>query len=158
MTWPVAALSPAARARAIAAAVPSAALAEVDIDAPFDEVWDWLSDIEHSVPQFDFEVSRLRVLRREGNRLDVEARAPFLPIPFRFDAVLEPGWCFMRARFRLYLVVMTATPLDGGRRTRVTHVEGIPLPFTRWLRPVLQRIVRGDVRGIARHFASLGPQ
>lgn len=150
--WPLAQLTPAARARAIAAGVPSAALAEVEIDAPFDEVWGWLSDLERSVPQFDVEVARLRIVRREGNRLEVVARAPFLPVPFRFDAVLEPGWCFMRARFRLYLVVMTATPLDGGRRTLITHVEGIPLPFTRWLRPILRWVVRGDVRGIARHF------
>ena len=38
MTWPTATVDHAARARILAAAIPSAAVGTVEIDAPFDEV------------------------------------------------------------------------------------------------------------------------
>jgi hypothetical protein len=153
MTWPTAIVDGAARARILAEAIPGAALAEAELDAPYDEVWAWLSDLEGSVPQFDTHVGRLKVTRRDGNKLTVVARGPVFPLRLTFDAVMEDGSCFMQARRRLYLVCMTVTPLDGGRRSLVTHMEGVPLPFTRWLRPYLRWVVRRDVRGIARHFA-----
>lgn len=149
--WPVAELTPAARAHAIAAAVPGAALEEAVVDAPYEEVWAYLADLEGSVPEFDTMVRRLVVRRRDGNRLRLHAWGPFTPLPLPFDAWMDVGYCVMRARFRLYMVVMAVTREPDGR-ARVTHVEGVPLPFTRWLRPLLRRVVRADLRGIARRF------
>ncbi|MDQ3756538.1 MAG: hypothetical protein M3394_01650 [Actinomycetota bacterium] len=151
MTWPVAAVDGPTRARILAASIPSAALAEVVVDAPFDQVWGWLSDLERSVPELDPTVGRLKVLSRDGDRGRIRATAPYVPVPLPFDIRMEEGFCLMKARARLFLVVMAAAPLDDGR-TRITHVEAVPLPFTKWLRPLLSRMVRADVRGMARHF------
>jgi hypothetical protein len=151
MTWPTATLDNGARARIIAAAVPSAAIEDVVVDAPYREVWEWLSDLERSVPDIDPTVGGLKVLSRDGEHWRIRASAPLVPVTLPFDARMEDGFCLMRAKWRLFLVVMAATPLDGNR-TRITHVEGIPLPFTRWLRPLLRRFVRLDIKGMARHF------
>ena len=151
MTWPTATLDNGARARIIAAAVPSAAMDEVIIDAPYDQVWPWLSDLEHSVATFDPTVGRIRVLSRDGERWRVRSSMPLVPVGIPFDVRMEDGFCLMRAKWRFYMVVMAATPVDANR-TRITHVEGIPLPFTRWLRPLLRWFVRIDTKGMARRF------
>lgn len=151
MNWPMATIDNGARARIIAAAVPSAAVDDVVIDAPYHEVWQWLSDLERSVPEIDPTVRGLKVLSRHGEHWRIRASAPLVPVMLPFDARMEDGFCLMRAKWRLFLVVMAATPLDENR-TRITHVEGIPLPFTRWLRPLLRRFVRLDTKGMARHF------
>ena len=153
MTWPTATLDNGARARVLAAAVPSAAVADVEIDAPFDEVWGWLSDLETAVPELDPTVGALRVVERDGQRWRIRASAPFVRgVTLPFDVRMEDGFCLMRARWRLFMVAMAADAIDDGRRTRITHVEAIPLPFTGWLRPLLARFVRADLRGMARHF------
>lgn len=154
MTWPTATLDNGARARVLAAAVPSAAVAEIEIDAPFGDVWAWLSDPETAVPEFDPTVAAVKVVERDGEQWRIRATAPYVRATLPFDVRMEAGgFCLMRARWRLFMVAMAADPLDGGRRTRITHVEAIPLPFTRWLRPLLRRFVREDLRGMARHFS-----
>lgn len=151
MTWPTATIDTAARARILAAAIPSAAISEVEVDAPFDDVWAWLSALDQAIPTFDPTVAAVEVVERAGERWRIKASAPYVRVKLPFDVRMEPGFCLMRARWRVYMVAMAATPLPGGR-TRITHVEAVPLPFTRWLRPILARFVRADVAGMARHF------
>ncbi|HVF73714.1 MAG TPA: SRPBCC family protein [Acidimicrobiales bacterium] len=151
MTWPTATLDNGARARILAAAIPNAAVVEVEVDVPFDEVWGWLSDLERSVPELDPTVAAVEVVEKKGMHWRIRASAPYVGVKLPFDVRMEDGFCLMRARWRLFTVVMAATPLPGGR-TRITHVEGVPLPFTRWMRPVLRRFVSEDVRGMIRHF------
>ena len=62
--WPVAGLDAIGRLRVIEAAVPAAAAAETVIDAPFDRVWAYVSDMERSIAEFDSLVSRVRIRRR----------------------------------------------------------------------------------------------
>jgi len=152
--WPVAMLGPIARARALAASIPSAAWTEGILDAPYDSAWPWVTDLENSVPRFDSQVKRLRVRqRRAGDEVDterLEIAATTFGIAFPFDVRLEKGFCIMQARARLYLVVMAAEPHDAGERTRFFHMEAIPLPGTRLLRSLLQREVEADFRNLAR--------
>lgn len=148
--WPVARLDPIARLRAIEARAPSIVGAERIIDAPVDEVWAWIGDLERSVPEFDSSVTRLRVQSRRGSDLTVHAwaRGP-VPIPFRVR--LEDGFCLMQARARIYVVGMAA--VAEGDRTRFRHAEGVSLPGVgRLALPFVRREVAGDLDGMVRHF------
>jgi hypothetical protein len=150
--WPSAALGPIGRARVLAASIPSAAWTEGILDAPYATAWPWIADLAVSVPRFDTQVRRLRVLTRRpedgAERLRVAATSFGVSIPF--DVRLEDGFCLMQARARVYLVLMAAEPHDGGARTRFMHLEAIPLPGTRLLRAHLQRTVDADFRNLAR--------
>ena len=155
--WPLAALGPIARARVLAATVPSAASVEGVLDAPYDVVWPWVADLEHSVPRFDAQVRALRVLERrpEGDAEALHIRATSMGMRLPFDVRLENGFCLMQARLRLYLVVMAAEPADDGAHTRFFHMEAVPLPGTGRLRGYLQRAVAADFRNL-RRLASSG--
>lgn len=161
--WPTARLDRVARLRALAAGLPGTAVVERVIDAPFEDTWDFVADLERSVPIFDRDVSHLRVLRRDGTRLRIRANAAakFLWFPSWFDVDLEHGWCVMRSRPQAYVIVMAAEPAGDGA-TRFCHLEGIAVPgprLVRWLlRPVLalsrwrhRRHLPHDVDAIERH-------
>lgn len=154
--WPTASLSPIGRARALAAGLPGAVIQEGRFDAPFTDVWGFISDLERSVPTFDHDVRWLRVLSRDGTRLEVRAGSGWSlgGIPLGFDVDLTDGWCWMVARPRLYVVGMAAEPdPDDPGRTRYAHLEGVTVrpralaAATRWRS---RRHVAGDVAGIAR--------
>lgn len=155
-TWPTASLSTTGRARALAAGLPGAVLQEGVIDAPFDRVWGFISDLERSVPTFDATVARLRVVDRDGTRLRARTRASWrmATVPLDFDVDLEEGWCWMVARPRIYVVCMAAEPdADDPDRTRYAHVEGLtvrPRVLARATRWRSRRHVASDVAGIER--------
>jgi hypothetical protein len=145
-------MGPIARARTLAASVPGAAWVEGILDAPYDVAWPWVADLENSVPRFDTQVRKLRVLERRAEdgaeRLRIAATTFLVPIPF--SVRLENGFCLMQARARLYVVLMAAEPQDGGTRTRFFHLEAVPLPGAGVLRGRLQRAVDGDLRNLVR--------
>ena len=151
--WPVASLGPIARARALGASIPSAAWTEGILDAPYATAWPWVADLEVSVPRFDTQVRKLRVL---GARVQSPVReklritASTFGVAVPFDVRLEDGFCLMQARARIYLVLMAAEPHDDGTRTRFFHLEAVPLPGTRFLRGHLQRVVDADFANLAR--------
>lgn len=150
-TWPTATLDPVARLRVLAAALPGAALTEERLDADVATVWGFVGDLERSVPSFDRAVERLVVHERDGSHLRISAhpwrRGPGLPM----DVHLEPGFCWMWSRWRLYVVGM-ATVADGDG-CRIGHLEGSALPGARLLRPVARLAVASDVAGISRIVA-----
>lgn len=149
-TWPRAELDPIRRARVLAAAL-GGGCAEGVVDAPFAATWAWLTDFERSVPAFDAQVHRLRVLRRQAtaDHEQLRLRSSFYALPTWFDVRLEEGFCLMRGVGRLYVVVMAAVP-NGPARTRVAMAEAIPLPGGRRARSFLQRFVEHDLQGIQR--------
>lgn len=158
--WPVATLGPIGRAKVLASALPSAAWAEGVIPAPYSDTWAWITDFERSVPRFDHDVQRITVHARsrvgEVERVQLTARSYGVPIPF--DTQVEEGFCLMRGRARLYLVIMAAEPANDGEQTRFLHVEAVPLPGTGFLRTRLQRAVNADLRrlsDVAKHGFSL---
>ena len=160
--WPAARLTPIARARALAAGLPGAGLAEVTIEAPYDEAWPRIMDLERSTPAADPLVSDLEVRSRRLDddgveHLDVRSRSLFGWA--RFDVRIEDGFCLMAERRRLFVVVMAAEPhADDPSRTRYVHVEAISRRLARPLSPVFRRIVAADARGFRAHVErELGP-
>jgi hypothetical protein len=149
--WPTVELNNVQRMRVLAGVVPNATVGETIVDAPFDRVWSWFSDIERSVPAFDGQVRRVRIRRRVGDEIEMTAwSGPGAMLPLRFDVLLEPsGWCLMIGQARLYVVGMSAVPV-GEHRTHVALLEAVPRRFGGLVAPSMQRHVRGDVRRIAR--------
>ncbi len=153
--WPTARLDPVRQLLVLGRVLPAVGVVERVLDAPYERVWSFIADLEHSVPAFDPMVRSLRILSRQGERLTVSAGTSRTPFAQRFEAELRDGWCLMRSR--LYLVGMAATPL--GERTRYVHLEGLPYRSARplrALRPLLRGVVRADVDGIARELARRG--
>ena len=169
MTWPVAQLDRVARLRVLAEGVPGAVFREYRVDADFERAWSVLTDLEHSVPIYDGQVTRFEVVERSpsadgaGERLRARVRVSRWtgPLTQRFQVDLSPGWCWMVGDAQLYLVGMAAEPDPAGTGTRLAHLEGIPLPTARSLRRfvalglrALRRLhahhVDGDVRRIIR--------
>ena len=138
--WPITPLSNITRARVLAAAMPGTWIEERVIAAPFDDVWRYVSDFERSVPEFEGDVSAVRITRREDNRLRLRANASwkFLWLPIWLDVALDRGWCLMRSLPQAYVIVMAAEPA-GPRSTRLAVVEGIAVPSRALaaMRPVL---------------------
>ena len=149
--WPTATLSNVQRMRVLAAAIPNAQIAESVLHAPFDQVWTWFSDLERSVPAFDGQVRRLRVLEHDGDQLRIKTwQGPGALLPMPLDVLLEPdGWCLMTAPARLYVVGMCADPV-GDDRTHVAVLEAIPLRIGRVARRFLHHHVTGDARRLAK--------
>jgi hypothetical protein len=149
--WPMARLDCVARLRALAASLPGTVMQERVLDAPFDDVWGFVSDLETAAPEFDRDVSRVRVVRASGERLRIHAWTPGVPVPLGFDVTLRPGWCWMVSTPRLYVVGMAAAP--EGDRTRFGHLEGFvrgprsALGLSRWRH---RRHVARDLDGIER--------
>ena len=144
--WPEARIDAVARLRALAAGLPHVVLAECVLEAPFERVWAIVGDLERGVPRFEANVSAARITAREGDRLVLEARHPLGP-RVRFDVVLQPGYCVMRARFAD--VGMAAVAEPGGLRTRLAHYEGSrPLGRLAW--PLLRRNIRADFAALRR--------
>ncbi|MEO5901447.1 MAG: hypothetical protein ABIR68_15160 [Ilumatobacteraceae bacterium] len=147
--WPQAALSPIARLRALAAGLPSAVLVERTVSHDLDAVWGYFSDMEHSLPTFDQAVASFTVSERTGTRLVARARSPRLRIPVTFDVDLEPGWCWMTARSRIYAVGFAAE--RDGQETRFAHLEAYTPPGPAWVRATLHRILRSRLRALDHH-------
>lgn len=143
MNWPTVELDRVARLRVLSRALPGVALEERTIAAPFDVVWDFVSDLSNSVPRFDRDVASIEILERHGDRLKIISRPPLIPIPVRLDVELRAGWCWMVARPQLYVVGMAAVP--AGAHTRFAMLEGVSLTGSKVLRPTL-----GPVHAISR--------
>jgi hypothetical protein len=136
----------------LAASIPGAAWTEGILDAPYATTWSWIADLEMSIPRFDTQVRKIRVVARRSEdgaeQLRIKSTAFGVTLPF--DVRLEDGFCLMQARARLYFVLMAAEPDGGGERTRFFHLEAVPLPGASLLRAVIQRGVHADFRNLAR--------
>lgn len=140
-TWPVAELDPVRRLRVMAATVPGAVYAEDLIDRPFDEVWAVAADLENEFPHLLGDVRTMRIVRRDGERLEALARGR-LGQRARFDVVLRPGWCWMQSRF--LIGGMAAVAEEG--RTRFAFMGAARLPGVRLLHPLVHPLGGAVVR------------
>jgi hypothetical protein len=92
--WPVADLDPVRRMRVLASALPAGAYAELRIEAPFERVWHYLADLDHSIPDL------IGFIRRFDLGTDGSALATgVLGNRGRFQVELREGWCVMQDRF-----------------------------------------------------------
>ena len=165
MTWPMFDLDPVARLRVLSRSLPGVAIEERTIAAPFDLVWDFVSDLPNSVPQFDRDVASIEILERRGDRLEITSRPPFVPIRVKLEVELREGWCWMVAHPQLYVVGMAARP--DGENTRFALLEGMSFAGPEVLRGILapvsaisrwrhRRHLPRDVDGIERALIGRG--
>lgn len=165
--WPTATLGTVGHLRVLAAGLPGAYLHEQIVDVPFDDVWDFVSDLERWAPLSDSDVHSLRVVHRDGERWRVRVRLPrwAATAPVQVDVTMVPGWCWMVTRPQAYVVGIAAEPHGSG--TRLAHMEGVVVPAPRWMafavRPLLaisrwrHRLhVPADVARMVAHIARRG--
>jgi hypothetical protein len=135
--WPVAGLDPVRRMRVLAAATPGVAYAEKLIPAPFDAVWEAVSDLEHELPRMIADLRSFEITSARGARMTARARGR-LGQRAVFDVVLRPGWCVMQSRF--LIGGMAAAP--EGDRTRFAFLGGLRIPGMALLDPLLRPVAR----------------
>ena len=139
-SWPEAPLDPVSKMRALAAGLPHVAFRETVLNADFDRVWNFIADLEGSTHLYEATVSRVRILERAGDRLQIETRMLPIGVWLKMDVVLRPGWCVMSSRWGE--VGMAAHP-EGNSRTRYFHFEGSRL-LGRMARPYFRRNMVGE--------------
>lgn len=116
--WPNVELDPVVRLRILARALPHVHWVERYIESTPERVWAIAGDLEHGVPRFETLVRETRVLVRNDERLQLEARSAFGVT--RFDVLLRPGFCVMHGGQTD--IGMAAVPEGAG--TRFAHFEG----------------------------------
>ena len=143
--WPTVELGNVRRLRVLSCVIANARMAEVVVDAPFERVWSWFSDLENSVPAFDGQVRRLKIRERVGDDLSMTSwQGPGGMIPTKFNVRLEAnGWCLMTSPSRLYVVGMCADPV-GDEQTHVAVLEAMPRRVGRLVTPFVRHHVEGD--------------
>jgi hypothetical protein len=153
VNWPAPKLDAIGRLRVLAAAYPSAGVDEVVLDAPFDEAWAWIMDLERNVPRMDTIVRKVRLRRGSGNEHRMVAWLRWSPVPWPFTVRIERGFCMMEGRARAFLVLMAAEP-DGPARTRYAHAEAVPVRRFGFLRGRFQRMVEADLALLSRNVGT----
>jgi hypothetical protein len=129
--WPTTDLDPVRRLHALAAGIRGAHVTEAHVDAPFERVWSLLGDLEGGFGQVVTDMERLRVVRRQGERVEALARSRY-GMRARLRGVQRPGWCWLQSRF---LLIGVAATLEGPG-TRVAFTGGVRLPTRAALIPV----------------------
>ncbi len=147
--WPTAELDPVMRMRVLAAGLPHVGLAEAVFETSIDSLWGLVGDLVDGGPQFELAVQSARMISRDGERLELEARNP-LGFRMRFDVILRFGFCLMQSHHGL---VGMAAREEAPGRTRFAHFEGATGLAGPILRPYFSWNVRGDMKRIARILA-----
>lgn len=129
--WPTTDLDPVRRLRVLAAGVRGAHVTEAHVEAPFPQVWALLGDLEGSFGQVVPDMERLRIVRRQGERIEALARSRY-GMRARLRGVQRPGWCWLQSRFLLIGVAAAAE----GTGTRVAFTGGVRLPTRAALIPL----------------------
>ncbi|WP_205856672.1 hypothetical protein [Phytoactinopolyspora endophytica] len=131
MNWPTSELDTVARLRVLAAGVRGAHITEQVIDAPFDDVWAMLADLEGDFGEIVTDMQGVTVLGRDGDRVTLRARSRF-GMRARIEGTQRPGWCWLQSRF--LLIGIAAAPL--GAQTLVAFTGGVRIPGRAALVPV----------------------
>lgn len=129
--WPTIDLDPVRRLHALVGGIRGAHVTEAHIEAPFEQVWALLGDLEGTFGQIVPDMERLRVVRRQGERVEALARSKY-GMRARLRGVQRPGWCWLQSRF--LLLGVAATP--DGPGTRVAFTGGVRLPTRAALVPL----------------------
>ncbi|MFD5700257.1 hypothetical protein [Streptomyces lasiicapitis] len=129
--WPLTDLDSVRRLRALAAGVRGAHVTEAHLEAPFEQVWALLDDLEGSFGQVVPDMERLRVISRNGERIEALAYSKY-GMRARLRGVRRPGWCWLQSRF--LLIGVAAAPEGAG--TRVAFTGGVRVPGRAALIPV----------------------
>jgi hypothetical protein len=133
------------RFRALAAGVSGAHVTERLIDAPFDEVWAVLSDLEGGFGEIEPDMAHVRVVHRDGEFVEALARSR-LGMRARLRGRIRPGWCWLQSRF--LIIGIAAAP--EGHRTRVAMTGGPRIPGRAALVPIgIRRAAASSLKRLA---------
>lgn len=145
--WPFADLDDVQKLRALAAGVRGAHITEGFLDVPYDRIQAHLADLEGDFGRVVPDMRSLRVVRREGERVEAVARSRY-GMRARLRGVHRPGWCWLQSRF--LLIGVAAAPEGAG--TRVAFTGGVRVPGRAALVPLG---VRREGRGSLERLTSL---
>jgi hypothetical protein len=156
VSWPETTLDPIDRLRVMAGVLSGVAVTEVHLDAPFEEVWAFVEDLDRSAATIDPLLAEVRVTKRDGTHWKGKVRTRFLPLWLPLDIEMNEGLCWMQARGRLrrFQYVGMAAVADPAGGTRYGHLEGVDIPGGRYLRWLFRRMIALDAQGISRVFGS----
>lgn len=127
--WPVAELDAVQRMRVLAAALPSGAYGRLRIEAPFERVWDYVADLERSIPDL------IGFIRRFDLAADATTAVAtgLVGNRGRFTVDLRDGWCVMQDRF----VVGGFAAVPDGDATLLAGCGAVRTPGIRQVVPLL---------------------
>ncbi|MGW8886628.1 hypothetical protein [Streptomyces sp. NPDC055749] len=91
--------------------------------APYDHVGALLADLEGDFGRIAPDMRGLRVVRRDGVRVEAVARSKY-GMRARLCGEQRPGWCWLQSRF--LLLGVAASPEGDG--TRVAFTGGVRVP------------------------------
>ena len=126
--------------------MPGASVVQHVIDTSADAVWDFVSDLETSIPRFDRTVRHVRILQHDGEILHMRVK-PNLGPTLAFTCHLGEYRVVMAAHRRLYLVGIALRPL-GPAHTLYAQVEGIPHRAGRLVNSFTSRHVTRDAAAV----------
>ncbi|WP_327355963.1 hypothetical protein [Streptomyces sp. NBC_01304] len=129
--WPTTDLDPVRRLHALAAGVRGAQVSERLIEAPFDQVWPILADLEGELGRVLPDMRGVRITHRNGEQVTAVAHSKY-GFRARLAGVQRPGWCWLQSRFLLVGVAAVAEGPD----TRVALTGGVRVPGRAALVPV----------------------
>ncbi|MDX2561150.1 hypothetical protein PV371_15985 [Streptomyces sp. TX20-6-3] len=121
------------RMHVMVAGVRGARLVERVLPAPLPRVWRVLGDLEGGFGEFQPDMRSVRVLRREGDRVEALARSRY-GMRAHFHGVLRPGWCWLQSRF-LVIGMAAVEAADESGHTRVALTGGVRVPMRAALVP-----------------------
>lgn len=121
--WPVGDLDPVRRLHVLAAGIAGAHVTEGFVAAPYDRVEALLGELEGEFGRIAPDMRGLRVLRREGARVEAVARSKY-GLRARLRGEQRPGWCWLQSRF--LLLGVAAAP--DGEGSRVAFTGGVRVP------------------------------
>ena len=140
--WPHAHFDAVDHLSLIAHTTPASRIVERVIDTPVHTVWEFVADLETSIPTFDRTVRSVRILEQHGNVLRMHVQ-PRLGPRMNFSCHLGHHRIVMAADHRLYLVGIAVRSL-GPTHTLYAQLEGIPRRSGRPLNRFTRRHVARD--------------
>jgi hypothetical protein len=146
--WPVTDLDAVQRMRVLASALPSGAYGRLHIEAPFEQVWGYLSDMDRSIPDLIGFIRRFEL----GAHGTAAVATGLLGNRGRFAVDLRDGWCVMQDRF---VVGGFAAVPDGGG-TLVAGCGAVRTAGVRRVVPLLfgERAVLRTLGKVRKHMES----
>ncbi|MCB8901232.1 MULTISPECIES: SRPBCC family protein [unclassified Streptomyces] len=114
------------RMHVMVAGVRGARLVERVLPAPLPRVWQVMSDLEGGFGEFQPDMRSVRILRRDGDRVEALARSRY-GLRAHFHGVLRPGWCWLQSRF-LVIGMAAVEAEDESGHTRVALTGGVRVP------------------------------
>ncbi len=122
--WPDFDLDTVRRLRALAAAIPGAAVTERVFDTSARHAWDLMWGDGTQVIEIQPDMQEIEMLEQAEDRVRMLVRSRY-GMKARLEGTVRPGWCWLQSRF--LLIGMAAADEPGGG-TRVALTGGVRVP------------------------------